>query len=465
MKAMLMSEGASFPRGAGVLTLRSGLAGFVALGLAACGGGSGGSAPSSQSNVSAVKSTAPVERQTEAAKEPYLPEKARALNARELGEESAAREGAPAAGKSGAAIAFTPVPVYRFFNRDTAAHFYTTNESERALILATMPQFSLEGVAFKVSGVPSAGLDPVHRFLNLTTGIHFYTISASEKAYLEGNPSQFHYEGIAYYANKVQDGFMKPLYRFYLANKGFHFYSASETEKDRIVQSMPSYLFENVAYYVIDSSYLPIPHTGVTDQQCYEAGSGAVVACGSGTAMSLNGQQDGHRTAINAMTFSEVSKPGGGTYTRSECVKDEVTGLIWEGKTSAGLRAGDNTYSNYDDVTKSQRSDGTPPTQAQVAAGTNTVGYANAVNASALCGFTDWRVPTVHELRGIFDYGLDGSATAWFPNSQSGFAVYWTSSGDAQNAHRAWQFNFLDGSEDPLQYRASAARARLVRGG
>jgi hypothetical protein len=46
----------------------------------------------------------------------------------------------------------------------------------------------------------------------------------------------------------------------------------------------------------------------------------------------------------------------------------------------------------------------------------------------ALCGYTDWRMPTVEELQSIVDYGKPhpGPAinTSWFPNTPSN--VYWT---------------------------------------
>ena len=44
-----------------------------------------------------------------------------------------------------------PTDVYRFFNRRTAAHFYTVNQVERDLIIATMPDFVYEGPAFMVA--------------------------------------------------------------------------------------------------------------------------------------------------------------------------------------------------------------------------------------------------------------------------------------------------------------------------
>ena len=50
--------------------------------------------------------------------------------------------------------------------------------------------------------------------------------------------------------------------------------------------------------------------------------------------------------------YSLVPKTGG-TYTEEECVKDNLTGLIWEGKTAspATTRLGTSTYTNFDSTT------------------------------------------------------------------------------------------------------------------
>ena len=54
--------------------------------------------------------------------------------------------------------------------------------------------------------------------------------------------------------------------------------------------------------------------------------------------------------------------------------------------------------------------------------GTNSIGYKNSVNTSALCGFTDWRMPTVDELVGILDRSQATSYpkidSTWFPNTR-----------------------------------------------
>jgi len=213
-----------------------------------------------------------------------------------------------------------------------------------------------------------------------------------------------------------------------------------------------------------------LPHSGITASQCYSAGSNTLMTC-SGVASDLNGQQDGHRTGINAMSYSAVTNPAGGSYPITSCVKDNVTGLIWEGKEASSTRSGSNTYTNYDSTASAQKYNGTVyvnPTAADIAASTNSMGYIAAVNAMALCGYTDWRLPTVDELQTIVDYSKPSPGptinTTWFPNTPSG-SYYWTSSPDVGSSSYAWYVLFGSGGIDYYSShgRSQGIQVRLVR--
>ena len=96
-------------------------------------------------------------------------------------------------------------------------------------------------------------------------------------------------------------------------------------------------------------------------------------------------------------------------YDKTECVRDNATNLIWEGKTNAGLRGVDNKYNNLDSTSLLQIAANTvpsttalparSPTQAEIDAADNSVGYKNNVNALSLCGSNRWRLPTLTELQ------------------------------------------------------------------
>lgn len=147
-------------------------------------------------------------------------------------------------------------------------------------------------------------------------------------------------------------------------------------------------------------------------------------------------------------------------YDKTECVRDNATGLIWEGKTTSGLRAGNEKYNNLDSTSLLQipanNVPSTPalparsPTQAEIDAPGNSIGYKNNVNAIALCGSKAWRMPTKDELLGI---RVTGTSTRidldWFPNtSLDGY--YATSSQFGTLAERASVVQFGTGTVDNL---------------
>ena len=151
--------------------------------------------------------------------------------------------------------------------------------------------------------------------------------------------------------------------------------------------------------------------------------------------------------------YSLVAKASGGTYDTTECVKDNSTGRVWEGKTAspATSRLGTSTYTNYD----ANYSGGTT-----ITASTNSIGYKDSVNTSALCGYTDWRLPTKEELQGILaSSGSPKIDTEWFPNTQVNY--YWSSS-PWTNVYGMWVVDF-DAGTSGFSSRANSNYVRLVR--
>ena len=188
-----------------------------------------------------------------------------------------------------------------------------------------------------------------------------------------------------------------------------------------------------------------------------------VVTNGLGTATSNSAAL----TVTNAAAgrYSLVANASGGTYALTECVKDNTTGLVWEGKTAspATSRLGTSTYTNYDDANSAQKwvigITYVNPTQGEIDAITNSIGYKDSVNTSALCGYTDWRLPTEGELQGILaSSGSPRIDTAWFPNTQASW--YWTSS--PGNSGNAWVVHFYYGVVNDYG-RGNGSHVRLVR--
>ena len=210
-----------------------------------------------------------------------------------------------------------------------------------------------------------------------------------------------------------------------------------------------------IVEYIQLSSIKPLtsglPGTGITEIQCYRGGSNVLVNCASAEALALFDKQDGMLQSGSAGTiYALVKKASGGSYDKTECVQDNKTGLVWEGKAAdSGFRGLRERYTNQN---SGQSND--------------TSGYVNAVNAIQLCGRSDWRLPTASELQLIVNYGATGGVASientWFPNTP--LAPHWTTSAlQGRNPPISMFVDFRTGDVGGLLRNALAA-VRLVSG-
>ena len=167
------------------------------------------------------------------------------------------------------------------------------------------------------------------------------------------------------------------------------------------------------------------------------------------------------------------------------CLKDEVTGLMWEVKSQAsgvkgdgGLHDADDTLTWYDnDNTQNGGLVGAMDNYGNTCHGynsgniktfCNTQAYVARVNEAALCGYSDWRLPSRHELLSIVsghrispaadvDYFTDlvtvGSTLS---------AIFWSASPSASIPSEAWSVNFITAGVSTVN-KSSGLAARLVR--
>ncbi|WP_336691531.1 trypsin-like serine protease [Delftia acidovorans] len=140
--------------------------------------------------------------------------------------------------------------IYRFFNRETGAHFYTASAGERDQVIATYPAFQYENVAFYAYTQMQQGLEPVFRFFNRNTSAHFFTIDAFERNQVKIYYPSFIDEGIAWYAATTAVNGTVPIFRFFNEQTGAHFYTINVAERDQVITKYPFFKYEGVGYYV-----------------------------------------------------------------------------------------------------------------------------------------------------------------------------------------------------------------------
>lgn len=155
------------------------------------------------------------------------------------------------------------------------------------------------------------------------------------------------------------------------------------------------------------------------------------------------------------------------------CVKDEISGLMWEVKlASIGLHDSESLFTWYSSNDKSNGGDigdwnsrgshcygylaGKPKTYCHVEQ------FVSRVNKKGLCGFNNWRLPSRSELTNLVNFGETEPAidTVYFPGTKSDF--YWSSSPVVGRVQEAWTISFQFGYTTPMR-RTDTRYARLVR--
>ena len=149
-----------------------------------------------------------------------------------------------------------------------------------------------------------------------------------------------------------------------------------------------------------------------------------------------NSSADGHAgfsfTRLNSSDGS-VNTTANGNYAYEPwfCLRDNVTGLIWEVKALTGtddIRDTGTQYTWYSS-TDTGSSTGTAGDDTNF----NTEEFITEVNSLALCGQSNWRLPTASELLSITNYSVVVNADTaavdsdYFANMQGEGKYYWTS--------------------------------------
>lgn len=158
----------------------------------------------------------------------------------------------------------------------------------------------------------------------------------------------------------------------------------------------------------------------------------------------------GQKAGVAACPALPVLGPGSNQW---GCTLDRVSGLMWEIKTIDGSNRDMNKLFGYTDY----------PLIPLDGADT----FAATMNASALCGAADWRVPTYMELLTLAHYGIAVPGpridTAFFPHTPSAATSTWTTTTFTFDGtyHRTVGFGAGPDGAAPGQF---ARYVRLVRG-
>lgn len=147
------------------------------------------------------------------------------------------------------------------------------------------------------------------------------------------------------------------------------------------------------------------------------------------------------------------------------CTRDGATGLIWEVKTTSGLRSQSHDYSWYSSKTATSSDQGTPNGGSCATKGRcDTEKFVADVNQQGLCGAHDWHLPTIDELSSIVDAQRANPAINldYFPNTA--VTGFWSSSNGANGSNNAWYLISSGGYAD-YYHKYSPLSVRLVRGG
>ncbi len=186
------------------------------------------------------------------------------------------------------------------------------------------------------------------------------------------------------------------------------------------------------------------------------AGSVLPQDCDTGRDATHNDNSDGHA----GFSYTKISSTGAelsASATSWSCVKDNITGLIWEKKTDDnGIHDKDNTY-KWGGVGHEGSNYGTYYNDWDT--------LVNGSNAgSGLCGYTDWRVPSVGELESLVNFNQVSPSidTTYFPNTPA--SHFWSASPGAGYSPSAWNVYFNNGNSDG-HLRDYSFQVRLVRSG
>jgi len=160
--------------------------------------------------------------------------------------------------------------------------------------------------------------------------------------------------------------------------------------------------------------------------------------------------EDGNETTNDTIKDDGYYQKGTSrNFTRgADMVTDHITGLMWQDDNDAKtIEKPWVTQANYDAGNYDDTSGDTATTYCE---------------DLTLGGYTNWRLPTIMELKSIVDYEKYEPAISGFDNITSSY--YWSSTTLASSTDSAWLIRFNTGNTD-YYYKYISDYVRCVRGG
>jgi hypothetical protein len=159
------------------------------------------------------------------------------------------------------------------------------------------------------------------------------------------------------------------------------------------------------------------------------------------------------------------------------CVRDNVTGLLWEAKQIAGTGDAHDSTNLYTWYNPSSNENAGEPGEDNFDGQDNCPGYdqdnsktycntknqIEKFNDEAYCGITTWRLPSIKELQSIVDFSESSPSvdTNFFKHTSN--TDYWTATSNSVINANALTINFFNGGQRS-QAKSKAYRLRLVAG-
>lgn len=141
-------------------------------------------------------------------------------------------------------------PVYRFHIPRSGADFYTISADERDAVMAQLPDaLHYTGIAFYASARQRPRMLAVYRYFNPEVVAHFYTTSEAERQFVQQYHPSWYDEGIVWWVPEQGGDGAVPVYRSYQYSTGAHHYAADLAERDAWLGN-PDLLYDGLAYYV-----------------------------------------------------------------------------------------------------------------------------------------------------------------------------------------------------------------------